>query len=89
MLCNIMVANCGSTLKINNDFYFIYMIFIFSFWIQNLRKLHFTNLANPKNPNLNLDCTDYFCEIRQLAIFPHIFEKFHQSKLHIPVLVVI
>ena len=26
------------------------------------RKLYFTNLANPKNPNLNLDSTDYGCE---------------------------
>ena len=25
--------------------------------------MHFTNLANPKNPNLNLDCTDFGCEI--------------------------
>ena len=32
---------------------------IFLFWIQVWRKLHFTILANPKNPNLNLDCTDY------------------------------
>ena len=29
-------------------------------------KLHFTNLANPKNPNPNLDSTDYGCEIRLL-----------------------
>ena len=39
---------------------------MFSFWIQICRKLYFTNLANPKNPNLNLDSTDYGCEIRLL-----------------------
>ena len=27
------------------------------------RKLYFTNLSNPKNPNLNLDSTDYGCKI--------------------------
>ena len=38
------------------------LMFFFSFWFRNLIKLLFTNLANPKNPNL--DCTDYGCEIR-------------------------
>ena len=42
----------------------IFMIFmlvyvIFSFWIHVERKLLFTISANPENPNLNLDCTDY------------------------------
>ena len=35
----------------------------FSFWILILRKLHSTNLVNTKNPNKNLDCTAYICEI--------------------------
>ena len=39
----------------------------FSFWIQICRKLYFTNLANPKNPNLNLDSMDYGCEIRLVS----------------------
>ena len=39
-------------------------LILFTFWIQNLRKLHFTNLSNPKNPNWSLDYTDYGCEIR-------------------------
>ena len=26
-----------------------------------------TNLANPKNPNLNLDPTDYGCKIRLMS----------------------
>ena len=40
---------------------------MFSFWIQICRKLYLTNLANPKNPNLNLDSMDYGCEIRLLC----------------------
>ena len=36
---------------------------ISSIWILIPGKLHFTNLANLKNTNLNLDCTDYVCEI--------------------------
>ena len=39
---------------------------MFSFWIQICRKLYFTNLSNPKNPNRNLDSMDYVCEIRLL-----------------------
>ena len=39
---------------------------MFSFWIQICRKLYFTNLANPKNPNLNLDSMDYGFEIHLL-----------------------
>ena len=45
---------------------FMLVYVMFSFWIQICRKLYFTNLANPKNPNLNLDSTDYGCEIRLL-----------------------
>ena len=40
---------------------FIMVYFFFFFWILVKRKLHFTNLAYPRNPNLNLDCTDYVC----------------------------
>ena len=43
---------------------FMLVYVMFSFWIQICRKLYFTNLANPKNPNLNLDSMDYGCEIR-------------------------
>ena len=43
----------------------IFMLVDVIFFIldSGLEKLHFTILANPKNPNLNLDCTDYadFC----------------------------
>ena len=46
-------------------FIFVYVMFLI--WIQICRKLYFTDLANPKNPNLNLDSTDYGCEIRLLA----------------------
>ena len=59
MLCKIMAANCGSRFQKFTDFYYIYrgLSYFFPFWIRNLRKLHFTNLANLKNLNLNLDCT--------------------------------
>ena len=43
---------------------FMLVYVMFSFWIQICRKLYFTNLGNPKNPNLNLDSMDYSCEIR-------------------------
>ena len=43
---------------------FMLVYVMFSFWIQICRKLYFTNLANPKNSNLNLDSTDYGYEIR-------------------------
>ena len=46
-------------------FMFVYVMFLI--WIQICRKLYFTDLANPKNPNLNLDSTDYGCEIRLLT----------------------
>ena len=32
------------------------------------RKLHTTNLANPQNPNLNLECTDYVCLSRTRSV---------------------
>ena len=62
---------------------FMLVYVMFSFWIQICRKLYFTNLANPKNPNLNLDLTDYGCEIRLMCqaaihckiIFQDIFNK--------------
>ena len=34
--------------------------------------LYFTNLANPKNPNLNLDSMDYGCEIRLMFFYFYI-----------------
>ena len=39
----------------------VYVIFLF--WIHVERKLHFMIFANPKDPNLNLNCPDYadFC----------------------------
>ena len=43
---------------------FVYVMF--EIWIQFYRKLYFTNLAHPKNLNLNLDSTDYGCEIHLL-----------------------
>ena len=51
-----------------DDFYVGFMLCCL-FWIQVYRKLYFTNLANPKNPNLNLDSTDYGCEIHHLLSF--------------------
>ena len=42
---------------------FTVVYLIFSLWILILGKLYFRNLDNPENPNLNLDCTDYICEI--------------------------
>ena len=45
---------------------FVYVMFLI--WIQICRKLYFTDLANPTNPNLNLDSTDYGCEIRPLLV---------------------
>ena len=48
---------------------FVYVMFLI--WIQIYRKLYFTNLANPKNPNLNLDSTDYGCEIRLMCFNIH------------------
>ena len=52
---------------------FMLVYVMFSFWIQICRKLYFTNLANPKNPNLNLDSTDYGCEIRlELTVYTNL-----------------
>ena len=48
---------------IYNNMIFMFVYVMFQIWIQIYRKLYFTNLANPKNPNLNLDSTDYGCEI--------------------------
>ena len=42
----------------------VYVIFLVL--DSGLEKIIFANLANPKNPNLNLDCTDQDCEIRLL-----------------------
>ena len=67
-----MVALCGTDFKN----YVIFMIFIVVYVLfftldSDLEKnLHFTNLANPKNPNLNQDCTDYVCEVLAFVCFP-------------------
>ena len=47
---------------------FMLVYVMFSFWIQICGKLYFTNLANTKNPNLNLDLMDYGWEIRLLSL---------------------
>ena len=74
IFCKIMVANCGSKfLEVGNFYIFtvVYLIY-FSVWIQVLRKLHFINPANPKNPNMNLDCMDYACKICLVTVLkPH------------------
>ena len=59
----IMVANCGSKFR---DFYYIYSGLSNLFFIldSEFEKIAFHTLANPKNPNRNLDCIDYCCEIR-------------------------
>ena len=69
------LQNNGSKLKQNIFFklsnfydYILGFILYFSLWIVVWRKKYFTNLANPKNQNLNLDCTDYACEIRLIVI---------------------
>ena len=49
--------------------YFIIIIF-FLFLIQVNRKLYFTDLADPKNPNL--DCTDYADFVREIHLCVHI-----------------
>ena len=45
------------TAKFKN--YVIFMIFIVVYLISDLEKTAFHESRNPKNPNLNLDCTDY------------------------------
>ena len=49
----------SGTFNIWNLFMIFMLVFIFLFWIHVERQLHFRISANPKNPNLNLDCTDY------------------------------
>ena len=59
---------------------FVVVYLIFSLWIWNLIKLHFTNLANQKN--LNQSVQIFVCEIHLVftllinkAIFSFIFGK--------------
>ena len=66
LYCNmIRIYYC---ILICNNMIFMFVYVMFLIWIQICRKLYFTDLANPKNPNLNLDLTDYGCEIRLLLI---------------------
>ena len=58
LICNMIILFYYILLYVNM-LYLCWFILYFLFWIQIYRKLHFTNLANPTNPNLNLDCTDY------------------------------
>ena len=65
MLCKIMAANCSSKFeKQASNFYDIYsgLSYFFHFGFCFWRKLHFTHLAYPKNPNLDMACTNYICE---------------------------
>ena len=43
-------------------FMLVYVMF-FYFGFKSREKSYFTNLANPKNPYLNLDSPDYSCAI--------------------------
>ena len=52
------------------------LCFHFGFRSAENKIVFYKFLVNPKNPNLNLDSTDYGCEIRQVSHITPYLEKF-------------